>query len=153
MAHKLLGKDFLPHDVVAKVTGEAKYAEDFRAEGMVFARLLSSPYPHARVKSIDASAALAMPGVVGVLLPEDVKNPDAARDPAAHHGARLRGRAHHAGGRGRRNHRAGRHREDPHRLRAAALHMSIRWPACIRTRPMRAPTAMSARRGVKLPAR
>src|SRR6478735_9809858 len=77
MAHKLLGQDFLPHDVVAKVTGEAKYAEDFRAEGMVFARLLSSPYPHARVRSIDASAALAMPGVVGILTPDDVKNPAA----------------------------------------------------------------------------
>ena len=77
MVHKLLGQDFLPHDVVAKVTGEAKYAEDFRAEGMVFARLLSSPYPHARVKSIDVSEAMKVPGVVGVLLPEDVKNPDA----------------------------------------------------------------------------
>ncbi len=75
MAHKLLGQDFLPHDVIAKVTGEARFAEDFRADGMVFARLLSSPYPHARVRSIDASAALAMPGVVGILLPEDVKNP------------------------------------------------------------------------------
>jgi CO/xanthine dehydrogenase Mo-binding subunit len=74
MAHKHLGQDFLPHDVVAKITGEAKYAEDFRAEGMVFARLLSSPYPHARVRSIDVSEALKMPGVVGVLLPEDVKN-------------------------------------------------------------------------------
>jgi xanthine dehydrogenase molybdenum-binding subunit len=81
MAHKLLGQDFLPHDVVAKVTGEAKYAEDFRAEGMVFARLLSSPYPHARVRSIDASAALAMPGVVGILTPEDVKNPPAPEIP------------------------------------------------------------------------
>jgi len=75
VAHKLLGQDFTPHDVVAKVTGEAKYAEDFRAEGMVFARLLSSPYPHARVKSIDATAALKMPGVVGILTPDDVKNP------------------------------------------------------------------------------
>jgi CO/xanthine dehydrogenase Mo-binding subunit len=75
VAHKLLGQDFTPHDVVAKVTGEAKYAEDFRAEGMVFARLLSSPYPHARVKNIDATAALKMPGVVGILTPDDVKNP------------------------------------------------------------------------------
>lgn len=77
MAYKHLGQDFLPHDVVAKVTGEAKYAEDFRVEGMVFARLLSSPYPHARVKNIDASAALAMPGVVGILTADDVKNPPA----------------------------------------------------------------------------
>ena len=78
MAHKLLGKNFMPHDVVAKVTGEAKYAEDFRAEGMVFARLLSSPYPHARVQaSIDVSEALKMPGVVGILTADDVKNPAA----------------------------------------------------------------------------
>jgi xanthine dehydrogenase molybdenum-binding subunit len=75
MAHKHLGVDFTPHDVVAKVTGEAKYAEDFRVEGMVFARLLSSPYPHARVRSIDASEALKMPGVVGILTADEVKNP------------------------------------------------------------------------------
>ena len=75
MAHKHLGQDFLPPDVVAKVTGEAKYAEDFRAEGMVFARLLSSPHVHARVTSIDLSAAEKVPGYVGVLLPADVKNP------------------------------------------------------------------------------
>ena len=35
MAYKLIGKDFTSRDVVAKVTGRAKYAEDFRAEGMV----------------------------------------------------------------------------------------------------------------------
>jgi CO/xanthine dehydrogenase Mo-binding subunit len=81
MAHKLLGQDFTPHDVVAKVTGEAKYAEDFRAEGMVFARLLSSPYPHARVKKIDAAEALKMPGVVGILTADDVKNPPAPEIP------------------------------------------------------------------------
>lgn len=75
MAYKHLGQDFLPHDVVAKVTGEAKYAEDFRADGMVFARLLGSPYPHARVKRIDLSEAEQTPGYLGVLLPEDVQNP------------------------------------------------------------------------------
>jgi xanthine dehydrogenase molybdenum-binding subunit len=81
MAHRLLGKDFIPHDVVAKVTGEAKFAEDFRVQGMVFARLLSSPYPHARVKSIDLSEAEKVPGYVGVLLPGDVKNPAAPEIP------------------------------------------------------------------------
>lgn len=72
MTYKLIGKNFTPPDVVAKVTGEAKYAEDFRVDGMVFCRLLTSPMPHARVKNIDASEALKMEGVVGVLLPEDV---------------------------------------------------------------------------------
>ena len=65
--HKLIGKDYPTPDLVAKVTGRAKYAEDYRADGMFFARLLLSPYPHARVRSIDASAALAMPGVKAIL--------------------------------------------------------------------------------------
>ncbi len=69
---ELLGKDFIPPDIHGKVTGRAKYAEDFRRDGMVFCRLLTSPMPHARVRNVDASAALAMPGVVGILLPEDV---------------------------------------------------------------------------------
>ena len=72
MTYKLVGKDFTPHDVVAKVTGQAKYAEDFRADGMVFCRLLLSPMPHARVRSIDASEALKMEGVFGILTPDDV---------------------------------------------------------------------------------
>jgi CO/xanthine dehydrogenase Mo-binding subunit len=84
VAHKHLGKDFIPHDVVAKVTGEAKYAEDFRVDGMVFARLLSSPYPHARVRGIDLSAAEKVPGFVGVLLPEDLTNPPAPEIPLLH---------------------------------------------------------------------
>ena len=45
------------------MTGQAKYAEDYRAEGMLFCKLLLSPMPHARVKRIDAREALAMPGV------------------------------------------------------------------------------------------
>jgi len=72
MTYKLLGQDFTPPDVFAKVTGQAKYAEDFRAEGMVFCRMLTSPMPHARVRGIDVSAALALPGVLGVLLPSEV---------------------------------------------------------------------------------
>jgi CO/xanthine dehydrogenase Mo-binding subunit len=71
MAYTLLGQDFTPPDLKAKVTGRAKYAEDFRAEGMLFCRLLTSTMPHARVK-IDASEALAMDGVVAVLTADDV---------------------------------------------------------------------------------
>jgi xanthine dehydrogenase molybdenum-binding subunit len=72
MAYRLIGKNFLPHDVVAKVTGRAKYAEDFRADGMVFCKLLSSPMPHAKIRSIDAAEALKMPGVLGILTAADV---------------------------------------------------------------------------------
>ncbi|HSH76235.1 MAG TPA: molybdopterin cofactor-binding domain-containing protein, partial [Longimicrobiales bacterium] len=69
---ELMGRDFTPPDIYGKVTGRARYAEDFRRDGMVFCRLLTSPMPHARVRAVDASAALAMPGVAGILLPEDV---------------------------------------------------------------------------------
>ena len=81
MAYNLIGKNFVPPDVRAKVTGKAKYAEDFRAEGMVFVKLLLSPMPHAKVKRIDSAEALKMKGVVGILLPEDVPSFPAPRDP------------------------------------------------------------------------
>ena len=70
--YKLIGKNFTPPDVQAKVTGKAKYSEDFRVEGMVFCRLLLSPMPHARVRNIDASEALKMEGVVGILTADDL---------------------------------------------------------------------------------
>src|SRR6202163_446827 len=73
--HKLIGKDYPTPDLVAKVTGRAKYAEDYRVDGMLFARLLLSPYPHARVRNIDTSAALAMPGVKAILTADDLPAP------------------------------------------------------------------------------
>ena len=73
--YKLIGQNYQLNDLVAKVTGRAKYAEDFRAEGMLFAKLLLSPMPHARIRRIDASAALAMPGVVAIITGEDVPKP------------------------------------------------------------------------------
>ena len=63
-----IGKDFTPPDIAGKVTGEIKYAEDYKREGMVFARLLTSPMPSGRVVSIDTSEALRMDGVIGVFL-------------------------------------------------------------------------------------
>lgn len=72
MTYRLIGKDFVPPDLVAKVTGEARYSEDMRAAGMVFCKLLLSPMPHARVKKIDASAALAKKGVIAILTAADV---------------------------------------------------------------------------------
>ena len=68
----LIGKNFTPPDLRGKVTGRAKYAEDFRADGMLFCRLYLSPMPHARVRSIDASEALAMDGVIAVLTADEV---------------------------------------------------------------------------------
>ncbi len=70
--YKLLGKNYQTPDLYAKVTGRAKYAEDHRAEGMVFCKLLVSPMPHARVRSIDSSAAEALPGFEGILTADDI---------------------------------------------------------------------------------
>ena len=68
----LTGRNYTPPDLVAKVTGRAKYAEDYRVDGMLFAKLLLSPLPHARVKGIDTRAALAMPGVKAILTADDL---------------------------------------------------------------------------------
>src|ERR1041384_2469388 len=76
--YKLIGKNYVTPDLVAKVTGKAKYAEDYRADGMLFAKLLLSPVPHGRVRKIDASAALAMPGVKAILTEDDRPTPAAA---------------------------------------------------------------------------
>ena len=70
--YKLLGKNYQLPDLYAKVTGRSKYAEDFRAEGMVFCKLLVSPMPHARVVKRDTTAAEALPGVVGILTVDDI---------------------------------------------------------------------------------
>ncbi|MEA2668344.1 MAG: xanthine dehydrogenase molybdenum-binding subunit [Chloroflexota bacterium] len=72
---KLVGQNYSTPDLRAKVTGRARYAEDFRAQGMLFARLLLSPYPHARVKSLDTRAALALPGVKAILTADEVPGP------------------------------------------------------------------------------
>jgi CO/xanthine dehydrogenase Mo-binding subunit len=70
--YKLIGKNYQTNDQVAKVTGKSKYAEDFRAEGMLFCRLVLSPAPHARIKHIDMDDALAVPGVKAILTAEDI---------------------------------------------------------------------------------
>ena len=70
--NKLIGQNYTTPDLEAKVTGKAKYAEDYRVEGMLFAKLLVSPHPHARVKHLDTSAALAMPGVKAILTADDM---------------------------------------------------------------------------------
>src|ERR1700735_5874818 len=80
-SYKLIGKDYTTPDLVAKVTGRAKYAEDYRAEGMLFAKLLLSPVPPAHIRSIDTSEALAMPGVKAILTVDDLPAPaDAMTD-------------------------------------------------------------------------
>ncbi len=69
---KWIGKNYQTPDLMAKVLGQAKYAEDFRAEGMLFCKLLLSPVPHGRVRGFDLTKALAMPGVKAIITADDV---------------------------------------------------------------------------------
>lgn len=87
MAFRLIGRNYITQDLYAKVTGRARYAEDFRADGMLFAKLMLSPRPHARVVAIDASRALAMPGVHAILTADDLPVPPPPGGPAPRPGS------------------------------------------------------------------
>ena len=166
--NKLVGQNYTTPDMVAKVTGRAKFAEDFRAEGMLFARQLLSPMPHARVTRIDASAALAMPGVKAMLTADDLPKPAwrddrprperssrSAQRAGADDGADVPGRADPRRRRGGRTDRRRSDRADRHRIRAAALRHRSAWRVCDPAAPTRAPTATSgcASRAKSRPAR
>jgi CO/xanthine dehydrogenase Mo-binding subunit len=72
MAGRLVGTNYVTPDIIAKVTGRARYAEDFRADGMLFCKLMLSERPHARIRGIDMSRALALEGVRGIITADDV---------------------------------------------------------------------------------
>src|SRR5262249_51841901 len=74
---KIFGQNYTTPDLIAKVTGKARYAEDYRVEGMLFAKLLCSPMPHARVTKLDLSRAQAMPGVKAIITDDDLPKPAA----------------------------------------------------------------------------
>ncbi len=58
-------------DAVERVTGKAAYTGDVKLPGMLYARILRSPHPHARIRSIDVSKAAALPGVKTILTHEN----------------------------------------------------------------------------------
>ncbi|MBI4310676.1 MAG: xanthine dehydrogenase family protein molybdopterin-binding subunit, partial [Chloroflexi bacterium] len=62
------------HDGVDKVTGQARYSADIQLNGMLYGKILRSPHAHARIKSIDTSRALALPGVKAVVTRDDMPN-------------------------------------------------------------------------------
>jgi xanthine dehydrogenase molybdenum-binding subunit len=72
MVNNIVGKSVQRLDAFAKVTGRAKYTEDFFERDMLVGKVLRSPHAHARVLRIDASKAKALPGVVAVLTPADL---------------------------------------------------------------------------------
>ena len=54
------------------ITGKGRYVDDIKLLGMTHAHFIRSPHAHAKVKSIDTSAAMKMPGVVGVLTGQQI---------------------------------------------------------------------------------
>src|ERR1700719_2202911 len=59
---KIVGTSPVKHDGIDKVTGRAKFGADLFLPGMLVGKILRSPHPHARIKSIDVSAAARLAG-------------------------------------------------------------------------------------------
>ena len=68
---KIVGTRPLRPDGVDKVTGRARFGADYNLPGQLIGKVLRSPHAHARIKSIDTSAALALPGVKAVVTRDD----------------------------------------------------------------------------------
>lgn len=70
---RFLGRDVRSKEIPRHASGRGRFVDDFRVRGMTHAAILRSPYPHARIRSVDISAALASPDVLAVLTPEEIK--------------------------------------------------------------------------------
>jgi 4-hydroxybenzoyl-CoA reductase subunit alpha len=75
MTHRIIGRGRRRVDGRAKVTGQTRFADDLMLPRMVHAKLLRSPLPHARIVRIDASRALALPGIHLILTGKDFPTP------------------------------------------------------------------------------
>src|SRR5919108_2526497 len=73
-ALKWIGTRPVRPDGVDKVTGRARFGADFSLPGMLVGKVLRSPHPHARIRSIDSSKALALPGVKAVITRDDFQD-------------------------------------------------------------------------------
>ena len=72
MNNKWIGQRTIRPDGADKVTGRAAYAADTTMPGMIWGKILRSPHPHARIRSIDTSKAEALPGVKAVMTAKDI---------------------------------------------------------------------------------
>ena len=72
---RVIGRALRKIDAAAKVTGATKFADDLVLPRMLYAKLLRSPHPHARIMRIDTSRAKSLEGVAAVLTGKDVPTP------------------------------------------------------------------------------
>ena len=70
----IIGKPVAFVDAAEKTTGAGKYTDDLSVPGMLIGKILHSPYPHALIKHIDTTRALALDGVVAVVIGKDAPN-------------------------------------------------------------------------------
>src|SRR5438477_12287959 len=70
--YEVIGTRPIRHDGTDKVTGRAQYGADVTLPGTLYAKVLRSPYAHARIVSIDTSKAAALPGVKAVVTAKDM---------------------------------------------------------------------------------
>ncbi len=73
--YKVVGTRPIRHDGTDKVTGRAQYGADIQLPGLLHAKILRSPHSHARIKSIDTSRALSLPGVKAVVTAAELPQP------------------------------------------------------------------------------
>lgn len=73
--YSIIGKSIAMIDAAGKTTGSGKYTDDLSLPGMLYGKILHSPHPHARIKSIDTSQAERLDGVVAVVTGKDAPNP------------------------------------------------------------------------------
>ncbi len=71
----IIGKPTAMIDAAEKTTGAGKYSDDLSLSGMLIGKILHSPYPHARLRGIDASRAEKLEGVIAVVVGKDAPNP------------------------------------------------------------------------------
>jgi len=108
MSNKFIGKSVKRVEDKRFITGKGRYTDDINLPGMTHAYILRSPYAHARIKSIDTSAAAAMQGVVTIMTGDEVghygvpcgwqvnfKNGDIMKEPP--HPLLVKDKARHVG--------------------------------------------------------
>jgi 4-hydroxybenzoyl-CoA reductase subunit alpha len=71
----IIGKPTAMVDAAEKTTGGGKYTDDLSVPGMLVGKILHSPYPHARIKSIETHRAEKLDGVIAVVVGKDAPNP------------------------------------------------------------------------------
>src|SRR5712671_4972226 len=71
MSFRFIGKPLVRKEDERLITGRGRFSDDFAVDGQAHAVMVRSPYPHARIVRVNADAARAMPGVLGVFTGAD----------------------------------------------------------------------------------